>query len=301
MSVAVAMRIYFAHPSPPLRNFLSSYEIREGGLANTIKPLRPCISSKGEPESDGAEWESSKCKNKKKVVFADSKGLSLTAIHVFSEFEENSELGLQFAIADLADSPAGLKLHDERNLMLGFSQPSADYLEFRNRLQRNFVCLENCTLQEKSIAGTVKVKNLSFEKTVQVRITFDSWKSYTDVDCTYMNNVYGGSDSDTFSFVIDLPAFVPPHEHIEFCISFTCKDGVHWDNNNGCNYVIVPSEWKTNGIQAPVSPVHEMPSYKKRGKSEQVDFDRYGSPRTSSGLFPEWQSWDRIENTAPYW
>ncbi|XP_043930140.1 protein phosphatase 1 regulatory subunit 3C-like [Protopterus annectens] len=136
MSVAVAMRIYLAHSSPPLRNFLSSYEIRERRLANTVKPLRPCISSKGEPESDGAEWESSKCKNKKKVVFADSKGLSLTAIHVFSEFEENSELDLQFAIADLT---AGLKLHDERNLMLGFSQPSADYLEFRNRLQRIFV------------------------------------------------------------------------------------------------------------------------------------------------------------------
>ncbi|XP_006630357.2 protein phosphatase 1 regulatory subunit 3C-B isoform X1 [Lepisosteus oculatus] len=301
MPVDVAMRICLAH-SPPLRGFLGSYDDCRGrSLGSRYKPLRPCISSKQEPQAASLEWKSPKAKAKKRVVFADSKGLALTAVHVFSEFEEDAMQELQFDLADLEDAAAGLKLGKESSLALDFLQPSADYLDFRNRLKKNFVCLENCTLQERSLAGTVKVRNVSYEKSVHIRITFDTWKGYTDVECTFLNNVYGCSDTDTFSFVIDLPDYVPPHERVEFCVSFTSRDQTYWDNNDGKNYRLVFTEWKCDGVQAPPSNRNKTSDYKSHGSLQEMEFDQFGSPRTSSGLFPEWQSWGQIENTAPYW
>ncbi|XP_006006374.1 protein phosphatase 1 regulatory subunit 3C-B isoform X2 [Latimeria chalumnae] len=300
MPVDIAMSICLAH-SPPRRNFLVTYNRYRGrDLVNRFKPLRPCISVKSESDSANEELRGPK-KTKKKVVFADSKGLSLIAVHVFSEFEEDPVSDLLFDLGDLEDATANLKLQEEKSLILDFPQPSADYLQFRDRLKRNSVCLENCTLQGRSVAGTVKVKNINFEKHVQVRITFDSWKSYTDVDCTYMNNVYGCSDMDIFSFVIDLPNFIPSDVHIEFCISFTCGGHTFWDSNEGQNYRIAHAGWKSDGIQAPITSKNE--NRRNETKVQDVEYGQFGSPRTSAGLFPEWQSWGRTENenTAPYW
>ncbi|KAM3913462.1 protein phosphatase 1 regulatory subunit 3C [Leptodactylus fuscus] len=301
MPVDVAVRICLAH-SPPLKKFLSPYDDCRGrNFVNRFKPLRPCLSLKKESDSRNNEWNRSKSRAKKKVVFADSKGLSLTSVHVFSEFKDEPVTDLQFDLIDLEDITASLKLHEEKNLILGFTQPSADYLQFRNKIQKNFVSLENCSLQERSIAGTIKVKNLSYEKTVKVRITYNTWKTYTDIDCVYMNNVYGGTDSDTFSFAVDLPPNIPSHEKIEFCISFESEGQVFWDNNDGLNYTIVRAEWKSDGVQTNSLTKTDITSYKSQSFKPENDLDQFGSPKTSLGLFPEWQSWGRIGNTSPYW
>ncbi|XP_036407886.1 protein phosphatase 1 regulatory subunit 3C-B [Megalops cyprinoides] len=299
MPVDVAMRICLAH-SPPLRSFLSSYEdCRARNLANRYKPLRPCIISKQEVEAASLGWKSPKAKGKKRVVFADSKGMSLTAIHVFSEFEEDPLSELQFDLSDLEDATVGLKISKEKSWILDFPQPAADYLDFRNRLKRSSVCLENCTLQERSLAGTVKVRNISFEKSVHIRITFESWKSFTDVACTFMNNVYGCPDTDTFSFVIDLPTSVPADEQVEFCICYKAQDQTYWDNNDEKNYRLIHAE--CDGDQGHLVAQKKAPEYKNQIKRPEMEFDQFGSPRTSSGFFPEWQSWGHIENSAPYW
>uniref|UniRef100_A0A8D0L1N3 Protein phosphatase 1 regulatory subunit 3C n=1 Tax=Sphenodon punctatus TaxID=8508 RepID=A0A8D0L1N3_SPHPU len=302
MPVDMAMRICLAH-SPPLKGFLKPFdECQRKNFVNRFKPLRPCLNVKRESTSRNDDWKRSPSRTKKRVVFADSKGLSLTAIHVFSEFQEHPGWDLQFDLLDLEDITAGLKLHEEKNLILGFPQPSADYLDFRNRLQKNFVCLENCTLQERAVAGTVKVKNVSFEKEVRVRITFDSWKTHTDVDCVYMNNVYGDSDNDTFSFAIDLPPVIPTQEKIEFCIYYQSGEHTFWDNNEGQNYKVVHAEWKPDGVQAPaVSPKEGCITHKLSRKTQEVESDPFGSPRMSNGLFHQWQSWGWIENSSPYW
>ncbi|XP_053548306.1 protein phosphatase 1 regulatory subunit 3C [Bombina bombina] len=299
MPVDVAVRICLAH-SPPLKKFLSPYEDCKGrNFVNRYKPLRSCLILKKESDSRSNEWNRSKSRNKKQVIFADSKGLSLTSVHVFSEFKDEPSIDFQFGLVDLEDITAGLKLHEEKNLILGFTQPSADYLQFRNRLQKNLVCLENCSLQERSVAGTIKVKNLSYEKTVKVRITFNTWKTFTDVECVYMNNLYGGNESDTFSFAVDVPPNIPNHEKIEFCVCFESKGKIFWDNNDGHNYSVVHAEWKSDGVQAPVNSDQTSSNFQK--SKQYSDCDQFGSPRTSTGLFPEWQSWGKFVNTAPYW
>ncbi|XP_061546211.1 protein phosphatase 1 regulatory subunit 3C-B-like [Phycodurus eques] len=302
MPVDVAVRFYISHSPPPLRGFLSSCEAPPHRTRSRVQRdraaavLRPCLSSQ-QGAADDEGWSGKG--EKKKVVFADSKGMSLTAVHVFSKNEE--ERGgageeLQFDMSDLENAAADLKISWARSLALDFEQPSADYLDFRNRLIRNSVCLENCSLQERSLTGTVKVRNVGFEKSVSVRATFDSWASFLDVDCTFMNNVYGGHDTDTFVFVLDLPADIPPQNGVEFCVRFQVRDRTFWDNNDGKNYTVKHVGW--TGASPPDPAEHKTQS---GVKVLEMDLDQMGSPRMCSGFFPGWQSWNHVDFAVPYW
>lgn len=187
-------------------------------------------------------------------------------------------------------------------LALGFMEPAADYLLLRNRLKAQHVCLETCSVQERLLSGTVKVQNLSFQKWVWVRITFDSWRSFQDVPCLYMNNVYGCPDTDTFSFSITMPEDLRPPGAVEFCIQYKAQDRTFWDNNQDANYRLLLVDPKGNPTRGPEPPV----ALKTCGadlleKREGVEFDPFGSPRTSAGIFPEWQSWGHVESSTPYW
>ncbi|NWX29841.1 PPR3C phosphatase, partial [Notiomystis cincta] len=300
MPADMAMRICIAH-SPPLKSFLGPLEnCQRSSFANRLKPLRPCLHVKRDSEAQQSGWDRAPARAKKRVVFADSKGLSLTVIHTFSEFQEPPAWDLPFDLLGIEDITSNLKLHEEKNLILGFPQPSADYLDFRNLLQKNLVCLESCILQEKVLSGTVKVKNTSFEKKVQVRITFDTWKTYKDVECVYMNNVYSDFENDTFSFTIDFPPVISSEEKIEFCISYQSGEHTFWDNNEGQNYKIVHTEWKPDGVQIP-SAKEEYVGLQTARRGREREPDQLGSPRLSSGLFPQWQSLGQIESLSPYW
>lgn len=323
----VAMRFYISHSPPPLRGFLSPYEElqRAKNRVNQsttrshnqelYKPLRPCLSTQQKVVGNGdcISWNNKA--DKKRVVFADMKGMSLTAIHVFSKFDDepyqDKRCGgiteeLQFDMTDLETATMELKISSVRSMALDFKQPSADYLDFRNRLIQNSVCLESCSLQERSLTGTIKVRNIGFEKSVQVRSTFDSWVSYTDIECTFMNNVYGCQDTDTFSFVLELPAYIPPQNRVEFCICFRVQGQTLWDNNDGKNYVLKHIGWNGEDLNTQTSPAfveQTKPSEHKNGGAKllELEVDQFGSPRMSSGLFPGWQSWGQIDTTVPYW
>ncbi|KAM8851554.1 protein phosphatase 1 regulatory subunit 3C-B-like [Synchiropus picturatus] len=330
MPMEVAMRFYISHSPPPLRGFLSPYEDlhrakkqasrsagpspgRGPGTLQQQQPLRPCLSSQQKsPAPDCCDaWAGRSIK--KRVVFADSKGMSLTAIHTFSKFDDEQCVKksegpvdeLQFDMSDLQAATMDLKISPVRSLELDFKQPSADYLDFRSRLIQNMVCLENCSLQERSLTGTVKVRNIGFEKAVQVRATYDSWLSFTDVDCTFMNNIYGCQDVDTFAFVVELPSYIPPQNGVEFCICFKVQGQTYWDNNDGKNYVLKHVGWSGENLDpCSLQAFHQKkPLEQKRGDVDllEMDIDQFGSPRMSSGLFPGWQSWGHIDNTVPYW
>ncbi|KAK5854391.1 hypothetical protein PBY51_015464 [Eleginops maclovinus] len=321
MPMDVAMRFYMSHSPPPLRGFLSSYEdlqrtknrVNQSVGQQLYKPLRPCLSSqqKAMDDVDCLGWNSKACK-KKKVVFADTQGMSLTAIHVFSKFDDEPYQKrskgiaeeLQFDMSDLEAATKDLKISSVRNLALDFKQPSADYLDFRNRLIANSVCLENCSLQERSLTGTIKVRNMGFEKQVQLRATYDSWVSFTDVSCTFMNNVYSCQDSDTFAFVLDLPAHIPPENRVEFCVCFKAQNQTFWDNNDGKNYILKHVGWNGEDLNILIPPAsldQRKPSEHKGVRVLEMEFDQFGSPRMSSGLFPGWQSWGQIDSAVPYW
>ncbi|CAF95320.1 unnamed protein product, partial [Tetraodon nigroviridis] len=118
-------------------------------------------------------------------------------------------------------------------LRLGFPQPSADFQAFRERLARSMVTLESCSLDGHVLRGTVRVRNLSFQKDVRARVTFDSWLSYQDVACAYLQKRFGGPDTDIFQFHVAVPKVLDAKRKIEFCLFYL--PGGHtepfWDNN----------------------------------------------------------------------
>ncbi|XP_028273923.1 protein phosphatase 1 regulatory subunit 3B [Parambassis ranga] len=227
---------------------------------------------------------------KKRVTFADHQGLSLTRVKVFSEFSDPIVIPLRVQqMLSSALSPAA----EEDRLVLDFDQPSSDYLLFRQSLDRNCVCLEHCVLKEKSFTGTVKVKNVSFEKAVQLRVTFDTWNSHTDVDCVYVKDTYPSSYSDTFSFEVPLPAELQLHERVEFAVRYEVDGREHWDSNHGNNYSIVWSSVKKTRRDA---------CSRHSGSLDfGIHFDRYGSPTCSHGIYPDWPSYAGYENIGPYY
>lgn len=311
MPVDMAMRICLAS-SPPLHTLLTNYD---NSVLRRCEPLRPCLISS--PSEDGdtvttAATSSSmassetwlrKKKKKKSVVFADSQGLALTAIHVYDESEDDLLSELQYHLMEIEGATAALQLGDGRDrgpiLALDFTPPAADYLDLRQRLRSQQVCLETCSVQDQQLSGTVQVRNLCFDKSVSVRITFDSWQTFQDVMCEYLNNVYGCPDTDTFSFSIMVPESVGA---VEFCIQYQTPKQTFWDNNHGTNYRLSVSNPNTSSTQsADTTTGLQIQRGRSTEKREGVEFDPFGSPRTSAGIFPEWQSWVRVENTAPYW
>lgn len=277
--------------------YLSSDDF-QNRMSGTYKmPLRPCLHTRTVAQfgfhsahQQSEPQERGRSKAKKHVSFADHKGLALAVVKIFSEFDDPIDIPL--SIKQLFAS--ALSVPEEKDkLVLDFKQPSADYLQFRQRLERDSVCLEHCVLRDRAIAGTIKVKNLSYEKAVKVRITFDTWKSHTDVGCQYVNDTYLGSEWDTFSFEVNLPARVEPHEHVEFAVLYTVDGDTHWDSNQGQNYKIIHSALKKSMSDMSNEPQHsrDWDSY----------FDQFGNPKCSQGIFPEWPSYTGYEELGPYY
>lgn len=182
----------------------------------------------------------------KRVVFADSCGLSLAAVRVFSDEEEQSDLDPLLSLQDLGSmtedgySCTVSTCCPGTQLKLCFPQPSADFQAFRAKLAKSMVTLENCSISEQALQGTVRVRNVSFQKDVRVRITFDSWRSYRDIPCTYLQERFGGPQTDIFEFEIAIPKVLDAKRKIEFCLMYL--PGGHsepfWDSNKGQNYSV---------------------------------------------------------------
>ncbi|XP_059214543.1 protein phosphatase 1 regulatory subunit 3B-like [Centropristis striata] len=269
--------------------FRKSSKPRKPALNSCLRFQRsPCVEPV-EPE-DGRGSRRDGRKAKKQVTFADHRGLSLTRVKIFSQFDDPIDIPLN--IQEMLSSALSLTAEVDK-LVLDFAQPSSDYLHFRQRLERNYVCLEHCVLKEKALAGTVKVKNVSFQKSVRLRVTFDSWKSHTDVDCEYMKDSYPTAYSDTFSFDVGLPEQLRPYERVEFAVCYEVDGHEYWDSNEGANYRIVWASMKKSRQDACSRHTSSL--------DFGIHFDRYGSPTCSHGIFPDWPSYAGHENSGPYY
>ncbi|KAI8499775.1 Protein phosphatase 1 regulatory subunit 3B [Branchiostoma belcheri] len=208
-----------------------------------LTPLKPCINRAEEPKhvTNNSRDAKGKGKTRKKVSFADTQGLSLVSVRLVEDPQEPPVLSTNLIAAVINGARPSAEQHS--NLVFNFAQPAADYLTMRQRLDRQNVCLENAIIKEKSIMGTVKVKNLAFEKQLEVRVTFDGWESYKDLEASFSSSE--GKNYDTFSFEFDVPSHLQPQNKIEFCLAYTCGGQTHWDSNDGQNYQIVSAEWKS--------------------------------------------------------
>ncbi|XP_037122667.1 protein phosphatase 1 regulatory subunit 3B [Syngnathus acus] len=225
--------------------------------------------------------DQSPASRKKRVTFADHQGLPLTSVKVFSQFKDAIYIPASVFLAPPADRD------DDDELVLDFAQPASDYVLFRQSVDRKCVCLERCVLRERTLAGTVKVKNLSFEKRVRLRVTFDSWASHSDVECAYVRDSYQSASADTFSFSLSLPPqLLAPRRHVEFAICYQVAGAEYWDSNHGRNYRILWAKDKQR---------------RDGGRRFGTGLDAFGSLTCGRGILPEWPSYASYENVGPYY
>ncbi|XP_066150587.1 protein phosphatase 1 regulatory subunit 3B isoform X1 [Euwallacea fornicatus] len=266
-------------------------------------PKRPCLVIRPIEEqcSSSDEDPTSPTKLKKKVVFADDKGMSLTHVRVMTE---PSNVPPLWSVKFLAEVTHGVTAEAEvenEPWEVTFPQPASDYVTFRKKLDEQKVSLENVIIKENEdqLIGTIKVQNISFHKEVFVRSTCDNWKTHEDAFCGYVSNhIVNGATYvvfDTFSFKINLPL---KSRRMEFCVCFKCDGEEFWDNNNGKNYAIVKKA---------LAPLHRSLSdnslLNKTDAQRNVNHNKkYAeAPRAKLDTWSQFASWNHLENSAPYW
>ena len=258
--------------------------------------LKPIIIKKDDLSSDGESLSNSRntsgnvtptspCSPRlgKKVSFADHRGYALATVRIMTEASDQppnltSEILKSIKRGAKADA-AGLL-----PFKLRFSQPASDYMAFRDRIDKNFVSLENVILRDYNVLGTVKVKNICFEKHIFIRCSFDSWESSHDIEAKFVPSVgcMSHSGMDTFSFEFDIETHV--NSVIQFAVCYEIPGKQYWDNNSGENYQIVPTDFN-----APHPPHNHSWTTDVSFQSQHADgWTQYGC-------------WNHVDTSAPYY
>ncbi|KOX80119.1 Protein phosphatase 1 regulatory subunit 3C-B [Melipona quadrifasciata] len=248
-SIAMPAELLLGHSPPVYSSLLYSPLVVTAPTitSRSVPPrIRPCLSSGSlaidsiRNSSDGGSN-----KQKKRVVFADDRGRPLTQVRVMSEPSNVPPLWSTAYLAGLTGRLLNSKIENDQTTELvspwqvTFPQPASDYLTFRRKLDQENVSLENVIVREseQSLVGTIKVRNLAYDKEVVVRASNDSWKTHEDVHCTYVEQP--GSPAlilyDTFRFRLTLPV---KSNMIEFCVRYRTDGKEYWDNNDGKNFVV---------------------------------------------------------------
>nr|XP_034831694.1 glycogen-binding subunit 76A isoform X1 [Maniola hyperantus] len=126
------------------------------------------------------------------------------------------------------------------------------------KLEKQNVCLESsrvCDGVHVTICGSVRVRNLDFHKTVHIRYTMNRWKTYTDLQTTYVQGSCDGY-SDRFQFILYAPC-ISSGQRMEIAVRFQCKGQQFWDNNSGANYCF---DCLALGAATPASPAALHPT-----------------------------------------
>uniref|UniRef100_A0A8D8WV43 Protein phosphatase 1 regulatory subunit n=1 Tax=Cacopsylla melanoneura TaxID=428564 RepID=A0A8D8WV43_9HEMI len=258
------------------------------------QPVRPCLVIRPEDTgnaSSGDDEPTSPTRTKKKVIFADAKGLSLTQVRLVKE-RPTSPPRWNSQFLALVTQGLNTEIVETNNDLweIMFSQPASNYIEFRKRLDEGKVSLENVIVKESEslVTGTVKVRNLSFHKQVIIRYSVNNWVSYSDVRCTYVPSATPSSITivyDTFAFQISIPKNVI---QVEFCFAYRTEEGEFWDNNNGKNYI----------IKKGIAPPRNSPLLEDNSISAKRYLDINHAKIDS---WTEFASWTHLANDGPYW
>lgn len=186
-------------------------------------------------------------KKKKKLSFADDHGQPLFTEKIIRELPHEPPVLRKDQMNQFVERlnlRLPLNQTEPENVVkkafaFGFKQPMSNYIAFKEKLESNNIALENIVCRNRSILGTIKVRNVCFEKTVFVRMTFDSWRSHVDIDAKHMKNAYEGNLQDTFKFTTNVPKSYNTKDTIEFCICFNADSKQYWDNNEGENFKMI--------------------------------------------------------------
>lgn len=227
---AATQRLSLAAPSP-------SYDRRH----RTSPPPSPASPSERRSCFRRDHWGL-----KKRVSFADAKGLALTAVRLFipeaASPESVGSARLPSTVMrrfQARQETVPTAKRQPCKLRLAFTQPSLDFKVFMSRLKDVGLQLESCSVSEYCLKGRVRVSQTGFDQSVHVRMSFDSWRSHHDIPCAFSHRQrVGAMDTDIYAFELSLPMNLDPIHGIEFGVASRTDEGALWDDNRGQNYKI---------------------------------------------------------------
>ncbi|XP_045463660.1 glycogen-binding subunit 76A [Harmonia axyridis] len=197
---------------------------------------------------------------KKIVRFADALGLDLADVKTYVDEIPKIPTSAYNDLNNLEDDTEDSMLmrpcrngQSKMALVPLFTQPGERF-DFMEKIRRCNVCLESALVDDPvccSIRGVVRVRNIDFHKTVQVRYSTDRWRNSANVQASYVDNSCDGF-SDKFSFLI-YANMLKCGDKLEFAVCFLAKGNEYWDNNNGANYVFECISTQTVSL-APLMP-----------------------------------------------
>ncbi|KAM7405090.1 hypothetical protein PAMP_012375 [Pampus punctatissimus] len=208
----------------------------------------------------------------KKVSFADTTGGDLVDVKEFVSFnsdeEEDSAVWEQEeAKYRKPEREPIYQVHPE------FNAPTSSAL--LQAVRTNKVEVEQMSPVENeplAFTGVIRVLNISFHKTVYIRMTRDNWATYFDHPADY---VQGSNDGDTDKFSFKL-SFAPPYtthgSRIEFVVRYETSDGDYWANNSSMNYVVTLLLSYEDPVQTNID-VQEVRGILKPPKAYSMDID----------------------------
>ncbi|XP_021960875.1 glycogen-binding subunit 76A-like [Folsomia candida] len=174
--------------------------------------------------------------HKKLVRFADCLGLDLVDVKTF--ILDSLPLIPPRAYVDLDLPPLEIISPPSSLLLLPtFPQPST-LPNFTDLLHTQKIKLASCTADSLTITGVIKVVNLSFEKAVYLRYSYNQWLDFGELQCTYAPHEHTPL-IDTFSFCLPLPhptTHPSPWTTFTFALRYTTPTQTYWDNNTTLNY-----------------------------------------------------------------
>lgn len=222
-------------------------------------------------------------KGKKRVSFADNMGYALATVKIMTEPSDvPPRLKPEILASITQGATAGVSSGPP--LVLDFKQPASEYLSFRDKLDKFFVSLENVIIKDYTVLGTVKVKNITFEKKVLLRCTFDSWETHMDVESKYVSYSDTNTMFDTFSFEFEVPTNFDQQKKMEFAVCFVADDKEYWDNNEGKNYKIFSADAKpSDHAEEAAKPVCDI------SKLKNVE------------SWTQFAPWNKVDTSVPYW
>ena len=112
--------------------------------------------------------------------------------------------------------------------------------DFDQRISRMKVSLEYCLHGHNNIlTGFIRVANITYNKNVFVRFSYDDWASTQEVTAAFVKS-YKGNLADQFSFEIEIKK---DFTVMEFVVCYeTDGCGTYWDNNETRCYKVVMQE-----------------------------------------------------------
>ncbi|XP_006873463.1 PREDICTED: protein phosphatase 1 regulatory subunit 3D [Chrysochloris asiatica] len=181
------------------------------------------------------------CNRQLRVRFADALGLELAQVKVFNAGEDPavplhvlSQLALD---ADLCCSRPEREF-TLRCLVPDFPPP-VEAADFSERLRRQLVCLERVTCSDMGLCGTVRVRNVAFEKHVAVRYTFSDWHSAHEAAARWRGPGDSAGTEDVFAFSLPVPPFLLAlGSRVHFALRYRVAGSEHWDNHDGRDYTL---------------------------------------------------------------